>query len=240
MSIPENLQPQYRDLLQVVTTMNCGLLASDLEGVILWANPTLLRWLGYGYEEILGQPSTAMGVAEHAEAHAAEIAAIAAGDVRARLVVLRRSDSTTFPALVIPQRLMDEDESVIGSFSIVVDLGTVQTAKRIGVPEQETNLVQALEDIAAGLQKINRPPTFPTMPIPLPLDDPGLAEVSRREAEVLELLVQGDRVPVIAEQLFISEHTVRNHLKSMFRKTGTSSQAELIQFVRRLQRAGNK
>jgi len=47
-------------------------------------------------------------------------------------------------------------------------------------------------------------------------------------------LSSGARVAAIADQLFISEHTVRNHLKSMFRKTGTSSQSELIQFVRNL------
>jgi len=78
------------------------------------------------------------------------------------------------------------------------------------------------------------PPTFPSLPVPLRFDDPALAEISRREREVLELLVGGDRVVAIAEQLFISDHTVRNHLKSMFRKTGTSSQAELIKFVREL------
>lgn len=234
MPIPEHLQPRYRDLLHVVSTMNCGLLASDIEGRVVWANPTLLRWLGYGYDEILGRPTTELGASEHAETYREEIAAIAAGDLRARLVVLRRADSTTFPALVVPQRFLDEDETVIGSFSIMVDLGTVQTAKRIGVREAESPLVDALEEIAEGLRRINKPPSFSTLPVPLPLKHPGLAEISRREAEVLELLVHGDRVPAIAEQLFISEHTVRNHLKSMFRKTGTSSQSELIQYVRNL------
>lgn len=234
MPIPENLQPRYRDLLHVVNTMNCGLLASDIEGQVVWANPMLLRWLGYSYDEILGRPTTELGAAEHAEAYREEIRAIAGGDLRARLIVMRRSDSTTFPALVIPQRFLDEDDTVIGSFSIIVDLGTVQTAKRIGVREAEAPLVEALEEIAEGLRRINKPPTFSALPVPLPLQHPELAEVSPRESEVLELLVHGDRVPAIAEQLFISEHTVRNHLKSMFRKTGTSSQSELIQFVRNL------
>jgi len=90
--IPEHLQPQYRDLLHVVGTMNAGLLAGDLEGTILWANPPLLRWLGYSYEEILGKSAVDLGVAEHAEALRAEIAAIAGGDLRPRLMVMRRSD----------------------------------------------------------------------------------------------------------------------------------------------------
>lgn len=88
--------------------------------------------------------------------------------------------------------------------------------------------------IAKRLRSMNLPPTFPSLPVPLRFDHAALAEISRREREVLVLLAGGDRVIAIAEQLFISDHTVRNHLKSMFRKTGTSSQAELIKFVRNL------
>ena len=234
MSIPEHLQPRYRDLLHVVSTMNAGLLASDTEGIILWANPTLLRWVGYTYDELLGRPSTDLGVAEHAAAHTAEIDAIAGGDLRPRLVVLRRSDFTTFPTLVIPQHFIDENGDTVGTFSILVDMGTVQTAKRIGVEDSESALVSSLAEIATRLRAMSLPPTFPSMPVPVRLDHPALADVSRRERDVLELLTVGDRVAAIADQLFISEHTVRNHLKSMFRKTGTSSQAELIQFVRNL------
>jgi PAS domain S-box-containing protein len=234
MPIPEHLQPQYRDLLHVVSTMNAGLLASDHEGTILWANPTLLRWLGTTYDEILGSESISLGVAEHAEAHKVEIAAIAAGDLRPRLVVLRRTDGTTFPATIIPQHFLDENGDNVGVFSVIIDMGAVQTAKRVGVESSESTLVSALDEIASRLRSMSLPPTFPDMPVPVRTDDPALAEVSRREHDVLELLLIGDRVSAIAEQLFISEHTVRNHLKSMFRKTGTSSQAELITFVRNL------
>ena len=51
---------------------------------------------------------------------------------------------------------------------------------------------------------------------------------------VSELLMQGQRVPTIAHQLFLSPHTVRNHLKVMFRKAGVRSQVELIEIARRL------
>jgi PAS domain S-box-containing protein len=232
--IPEHLQPQYRDLLHVVGTMNAGLLAGDLEGTILWANPPLLRWLGYSYDEILGMSAVDLGVAEHAESLRTEIKAIASGDLRPRLVVMRRSDSTTFPTLVIPQHFLDENGDNVGTFSIIVDMGTVQTAKRIGMETSESDLIASLSEIATRLRAMSLPPTFPSLPVPLRFDNPALAEVSRREREVLELLVGGDRVIAIAEQLFISDHTVRNHLKSVFRKTGTSSQAELIKFVREL------
>jgi DNA-binding NarL/FixJ family response regulator len=60
-----------------------------------------------------------------------------------------------------------------------------------------------------------------------PLDNKNL--ISRREMEVLHLLVAARDISQIANQLFISEHTVRNHLKSMFQKLGVHSQRELIQ-----------
>jgi DNA-binding NarL/FixJ family response regulator len=49
-----------------------------------------------------------------------------------------------------------------------------------------------------------------------------------REHEVVRLLLQHLRVPAIARRLGISQQTVRNHLKSVFRRTGVRSQQELL------------
>ena len=46
-----------------------------------------------------------------------------------------------------------------------------------------------------------------------------------RESEVAALLAQGCSNREIAEALFISEHTVKTHLKAVFRKTGVASRA---------------
>lgn len=58
------------------------------------------------------------------------------------------------------------------------------------------------------------------------------ATLSVREREVLARLIDNQRVPAIAESLFISQHTVRNHLKAIFRKLGVSDQQALIDFMR--------
>ncbi len=63
--------------------------------------------------------------------------------------------------------------------------------------------------------------------------DPALEFVSRRELEVLRLLAEGHRIPQVAEQLFVSPHTVRNHVKSMFKKLGLHSQAQLVSWYHR-------
>ena len=61
---------------------------------------------------------------------------------------------------------------------------------------------------------------------------PGPSAESRpltcRERQILELLTRGLCNIAIGEQLFISEKTVRNHLSSIYRKTGVVSRAEAI------------
>jgi DNA-binding CsgD family transcriptional regulator len=54
-------------------------------------------------------------------------------------------------------------------------------------------------------------------------------ELTAREIDVLQLLLSGRRVSLIARDLYLSEHTVRNHLKSIFRKYDVHSQVELIE-----------
>jgi PAS domain S-box-containing protein len=61
---------------------------------------------------------------------------------------------------------------------------------------------------------------------------PGRERLSPRELEVVGLLLEGHRVVSIADELGVSEHTVRNHLKSIFRKLDVHSQADLVRHVR--------
>jgi DNA-binding NarL/FixJ family response regulator len=62
---------------------------------------------------------------------------------------------------------------------------------------------------------------------------PGVAALSAREREVLDQLLDNRRAPAIAKALFISHHTVRNHLKNIFAKLKVSSQQELLDLFRR-------
>ena len=54
------------------------------------------------------------------------------------------------------------------------------------------------------------------------------ATLSTREVELLRLLVAGATTGDIAEALFISGHTVRNHIKSVLAKLGAHSRAEAV------------
>jgi LuxR family transcriptional regulator, maltose regulon positive regulatory protein len=53
--------------------------------------------------------------------------------------------------------------------------------------------------------------------------------LSAREVEVLLLLDEHHGTDEIAHRLFISEHTVRSHVKSLLRKLGVSSRREALE-----------
>lgn len=60
----------------------------------------------------------------------------------------------------------------------------------------------------------------------------GVANLSTRELDITARLLTGDRVPAIAQSLYLSQSTVRNHLTRVFRKLHVGSQQELIELFR--------
>ncbi len=64
---------------------------------------------------------------------------------------------------------------------------------------------------------------------PTPASTPhGAAALSVREAELMELIVVGDTNREIAQTLFISEKTVKNHVNHIYTKLGARNRAEVI------------
>jgi DNA-binding NarL/FixJ family response regulator len=61
---------------------------------------------------------------------------------------------------------------------------------------------------------------------------PAMASLSWRELEIVTGLLAGERVPMIAGRLHLSQSTVRNHLTSVYRKLGVNSQQELLTVLR--------
>jgi len=55
--------------------------------------------------------------------------------------------------------------------------------------------------------------------------------LSTREKQVVELISQGFRNKEIAERMFISEQTVKNHLHNIFDKLGVSDRLELALYA---------
>ncbi|MBW2735336.1 MAG: PAS and helix-turn-helix domain-containing protein [Deltaproteobacteria bacterium] len=110
-------------------------------------------------------------------------------------------DGGKIPATLIPFPLFDHEGRYHGRFTIVTE--------RSSTPRPP-------------LQTTQRPPH------PSPAEKNYLTLLSPREREILNELLAGQRVNDIASKLDISRHTVRNHLKAIYRKVGVHSQVELI------------
>lgn len=65
------------------------------------------------------------------------------------------------------------------------------------------------------------------------LSETYAARLSVREREIVQAMVGGKRVKDIADQFAISTHTVRNHLKAVYRKLNVRSQLELLSLITR-------
>jgi len=59
----------------------------------------------------------------------------------------------------------------------------------------------------------------------------SVVALTRREREIVDLVVLGMQNRAIAERLFIAQTTVRHHLTSIFDKLGVNNRFELIRRV---------
>jgi two-component system response regulator DesR len=67
-----------------------------------------------------------------------------------------------------------------------------------------------------------------------PHEAPSGPPLTEREREVLDLIAGGSTNREIAEQLFLSPHTVKEHTSSLYRKLSVRNRAEAVQKAQRL------
>jgi DNA-binding CsgD family transcriptional regulator len=90
----------------------------------------------------------------------------------------------------------------------------------------EAHMLRIAEELrAAGLvPRLDRLPDLESVP--------ALSTLTSREWEVVTRLLEGERTPAIAADLFVSQSSIRNHLSAIYAKLGVHSQTELIRMLR--------
>ncbi len=69
---------------------------------------------------------------------------------------------------------------------------------------------------------------------PLPREGRDVPALTPRQLEVLKLLAQGKSVREIGKELYLSEATVRNHVRSLLQAVGAHSQLEVLAMAREM------
>jgi two-component system response regulator DesR len=85
-----------------------------------------------------------------------------------------------------------------------------------------TEIISAVRAVAAGMTRFE-----PRAEQPEPL-------LTTRERDVLALIAAGATNREIAERLFLSPHTVKEHTSSLYRKLGARNRAEAVQKAQRI------
>lgn len=219
---------------RMIEAINCGVVLEDEKGFVLYANQQMLDWTGYEPADLDHQPSSILLPLEMRDALQLERERFLAGEHHTILSALRRKNGRTFPVAVSPTQVTLEDGSH-GVLSVCLDLGELQTARPLG--SQAGSMQQGLAEIALKLQTLVAASQMSDENVSVPIDHPIFRELTPRERAVLSRLMAGSRVATIAAEMFISPVTVRNHLQSIYKKTGVSSQAALIEMGRELGRA---
>lgn len=101
-----------------------------------------------------------------------------------------------------------------------------------------------LEGLLQCIHKVDSGEQWTASPLANPISIPPIAQNSRftgmakehsplsiREKQVVAMIAQGYRNKEIAERMFISEQTVKNHLHNIFDKLGVSDRLELALYA---------
>jgi len=108
--------------------------------------------------------------------------------------------------------------------------------------QAKETILEAIEKVHAGeawlnggtiakvLAQISGPPNGAK---PLDLESARITSLTNREREIISLVSQGLKNQQIADRLFISEGTVRNHLTAIYEKLGVTDRFGLIIYATR-------
>lgn len=135
-------------------------------------------------------------------------------------VDLARAVTAEFPHVAVVMLTASQDEAVMAA---ALDAGC---AGFVTKTEPLATVVSAVRAAAAGESVVTPALLARLLRRVSGRDEGDSAQLTRRELEVLALVVEGGTNQQIADQLFVSRDTVRNHVASILSKLGVHSKLQ--------------
>ena len=130
-----------------------------------------------------------------------------------------------FPGIHVVMLTMHADQDVLASAIragasgyLVKDCSTeeIAAAVRMAVSGETVLSPQLAASMLDEVRRLDQPA------------DEGERIITKREEEVLQLIADGCSTPEVAEQLFISQKTVKNHLASIYQKLDARDRTQAV------------
>lgn len=97
----------------------------------------------------------------------------------------------------------------------------------LNIRDEKKLTILALRDDLKSFYNIDPDKEYPTSLINR--DEESLSDLlSERQIEIVRLIAQGSNTKEIAEELSLSEHTIKTHRKNILQKAGCANTAELV------------
>jgi PAS domain S-box-containing protein len=189
----------------------------------------VVKILGYSPEDVAGQPFLGLLGPADAPSFLAAVEHARSGRRTVRVTVHVRAKSGDWVPLTAELATLSDDFPPALALALALSSDHEAPGGATGGTER-SRLDAELQRIARDLRVTGVVPKLDRLPDATRF--PALARLTSREWEILVLLLDGQRVPSMAADLYVSQSTVRNHLSAIFSKLGAHSQADLIRQLR--------
>lgn len=225
--IREDVLP-YDALAELFESEESRVFVVDTEARLIYCNRSLAERSGWSKQELLGQtPPFPFFPPEQAEMLSLGLQAVIPQLVRKNGILtipnrVFRSNGEIAPIVATVRRLVSARSGV--------DLGMVFWIEDADADTEPSDMRDRVDMLAQRVAaELKRQEFLERRDTPLPEDLRRKARrLTPREQDVLECFVEGLRPMAIAEQLKISPHTVRNHIKSIYEKLEVHSRREIL------------
>jgi DNA-binding CsgD family transcriptional regulator len=206
------------DALEIVSSTGDAAFATDEQGCIVIWNRAAERLLGYKAESVLGKRCCAILCGRDVFGNCF------CGKECAVQHMARQRQAINHFEMAIRKH---SGESLTASFSILVVPGPRPSRFTV------VHLLQPLNhaDVHELARRVLAGAPAPALPADAPASEPRRADsatLSGRETEVLRMLSEGISTQEIAETLFISLSTTRNHIQHILQKLEVHSKLEAV------------